>query len=281
MLLDSHHHFDFLTGPPLRAAFLRALCERDVRIVAQTLTPSAFAKLVDDAEGLGVDEGCLPLWSLGLHPWHLGGEAEAERAVGCFAEQVHRTRFIGEIGLDFSPRRLQHSPAPVQRNTLRQLLHHVCEAATSCHPGRPMVLSLHAVRSAGELLDLLDEVDVAGHGIVPVFHRFSGTSQELTRLVRMGGHLSVHPHLLSTKRGRAYVRQVPADRLLLESDLPEGPLTRSASDVAAAARRCADELADVLHGSLRMLSQLRQCDMAHELAQTQARLYGPLEPPRS
>lgn len=278
MLLDSHHHFDFLTGQHLRGTFLRELSERDVRIVAQTLTPWAFAELVDSADGLGVNEGSLPLWSLGLHPWHLGGEAEAERAVGCFAEQLHRTRFIGEIGLDFSPRRVERSPAPVQLAALRQLLHHVREAATNCPPSQPMVLSLHAVRSASELLDLLEEAGVAEQGIVPVFHRFSGTSQELTRLVRMGGHLSVHPQLLSTKRGRAYVTQVPADRLLVESDLPEGNVTaprhsESATAPEQTAVQCAVELADVLHKSLASLSELRRCDMAVELARTQARLY--------
>lgn len=29
--------------------------------------------------------------------------------------------------------------------------------------------------------------------------------------------------MLESKRGRAYIRQVPADRLILETDLPEQP----------------------------------------------------------
>lgn len=267
MLLDSHHHTDFLPGAS-RAAFASRAAARDVRVVAQTLTPSSFVGLVEHGWAPGVPE---PLWSLGLHPWQLASDEFTDAELAVFAEALGRTRFIGEVGLDFGPRRQAHSPAERQVRALRQVLSLVDAAATSIT--EPHVVSLHAVRSTTQVLDLLSEVGGCGTRLVPVLHRFQGTSQELTRLVELGGCLSVHPSLLGTKKGRAYVQQVPADRLLLESDLPEAPVVPG-DDVEALAAHAADELARSLRSTSVALTQLRGDGFTAELERTQRRLYG-------
>lgn len=272
MLLDTHHHFDFLP-PAARPGFLRAVHERGVQVVAQTLLPSSFVTLVDGEGSSDGDDA--PLWSLGLHPWVVTDDAQADRELAIFREALPMTRFIGEIGLDFSPRRLETAPAAVQLRVLRGLLDEVCRAANQIEHDRPFVLSLHAVRAVDELLDLLDELDVTGHGVVPICHQFQGTSDQLTRLVRLGGFLSIGPRMLASKRGRAYLRQVPAERLLLESDLPASPVAPG-TDPAAIATQHTDELATLLHTTVDELSNLRRCDIAATLSRTQATLYGPL-----
>ncbi|MGO4955745.1 TatD family hydrolase [Luteococcus sp. Sow4_B9] len=283
VLLDTHHHFDFLDGVQLRRDFLAALAGHDVRIVAQTLTPSAFKELMAVVPELEAAGASPPLCSLGLHPWQLSSEQFADEQLDLFAREIHRTRFVGEIGLDFSPRRATDCPPAQQRRVLRQILGLVLQAAREGSGDEPYVLSLHAVRSTSDVLDLLTELDAARAAIVPVVHRFSGTSDELTRLVELGGYLSVHPHMLQAKRGRAYVRQVPADRLLLETDLPVEPSHRPPldGDESAAARAAqatgmsaAREVADALASTIETLSQLRRGDMRAVVLQTQARLYG-------
>lgn len=270
-LLDSHHHLDF-QAPGSRGPFLRAVAERDVRVVAQTLLPSAFDDLVRWTGQLD-DQTPGPLLSLGFHPWRAAGPDVVERELRGFATAVTQTRFIGEIGLDHSPRRVAEVPAELQRHVLRELLQHVAGAASQRLDHEPYVLSIHAVRSAGEVLDLLDEVQAPPGRIVPVFHRFSGTSDELTRLVRAGGCISIHPQMLTTRRGRAYARQVPDDRLLLESDLPPGPLGAS-GDEEGTGRTQAKELAATLRQALDALSELRGQDMSGVITETQRRLHG-------
>ena len=44
----------------------------------------------------------------------------------------------------------------------------------------------------------------------------------MNRAVRSGCMFSVNEMMLNTRRGREYVRQLPSDRLLLETDLPPG-----------------------------------------------------------
>jgi Tat protein secretion system quality control protein TatD with DNase activity len=94
------------------------------------------------------------------------------------------------------------------------------------HPLTGRVISIHAVRSAGTVLDVLES-----HGLLtprpdsPVitFHWFSGTSDELVRASDAGCYFSVNERMLATKRGREYARQIPLDCLLLETDAPAEP----------------------------------------------------------
>ena len=270
-LLDTHHHFDFLTGPELRARFLDAIVDAGVRIVAQTLTPSSYLRLIAEPLPPGARA---PRWSVGFHPWRIDGDDHVAHELDCFAQALRTTRFVGEIGLDHVPRRLRDVDASRQRRVLRAVLDEVARAASTARADEPYVLSIHAVRSAGEVVELLAEHAEVGRRIVPVLHRFAGTSDELTALIRLGGCLSVHPAMLATKRGRAYAQQVPADRLLLESDLPTQPITSEPQRARATAQALADELRASLVGTLTALSELRGTDMAGVIAANSDRLYG-------
>ena len=103
-----------------------------------------------------------------------------------------------------------------------QALDRLCDTLVQ-HPLAGRVISIHAVRSAGTVLDVLES-----HGLlIPnpdspaiIFHWFSGTSDELVRARNAGCYYSVNERMLASKRGREYARQIPLDRLLLETDAP-------------------------------------------------------------
>ena len=112
-----------------------------------------------------------------------------------------------------------------------QALNRLCDALVQ-HPLTGRVISIHAVRSAGAVLDVLES-----HGLlIPnpdspaiIFHWFSGTSDELTRARNAGCYFSVNERMLATKRCREYARQIPLDRLLLETDAPAEPNTETST----------------------------------------------------
>ncbi|MDY6051464.1 MAG: TatD family hydrolase [Rothia sp. (in: high G+C Gram-positive bacteria)] len=260
MLLDTHFHYDFL-APPLRPSFNEALRAQGVQLVAQTLKPSAYRELRQVADPAG------PLLSLGFHPWQVADVAQVETELAVFEAEVSSTRLIGEIGLDFLPRRLEASPADLQLEALRRIVGGVLQAAAGQPTEKPYVLSVHAVRATAAVLDLFEELDVPSPPLVPVIHRFGGSSDELTRLIRLGGCISVHPQMLATKRGRAYTRQVPADRLLLETDLPEQPT--DALDI----QQFASDVSGRLHRLVECISAERGEDFAPTLLENQRRLY--------
>lgn len=223
-LLDTHAHWDFLP-PDCRREAIRILDKANLRLVAQTVLPSDFLALIKEKENTTKADHNAKSWpilSLGFHPWWVDTPEKNRRELAYFAEALSETHFIGEVGLDFSEKRLLQASVQEQQAVLRRIFQLVRERAAESDT--PYVFSLHAVRALTPLLDLYEEEKLVLPNVVPIVHRFSGTSDELTRLIRLGGLLSVHPAMLRTKRGCAYVKQISADRLLLETDLPANPM---------------------------------------------------------
>ena len=176
----------------------------------------------------------------GLHPWWLADGRCGTDDVEALCRLVEGgQRWVGEVGVDLSPRRVGADGGAVQLAAFRR----VCEAAArSSDPQAPTVLSIHAVRAAGTVLDVLDQTGCAARCHC-VLHWFSGTPDELRRAVRLGVRVSLGERALSTRRGREHARVAPAWALLAETDLPpepgwEGPAT----DVAASLRRATEAL---------------------------------------
>lgn len=144
---------------------------------------------------------------LGLHPWWVR-EDRLSFQIDAFDQLAVHTPFIGEIGLDYSERFSQYKDAQLA------VFRHIIEGLSS-----GSVVSIHAVRSASDVLQILDEKQVYKHNCC-IMHWFSGSSDELERAIEMGCYFSVNERMLNTKRGRASVRTIPPSRLLLESDWP-------------------------------------------------------------
>jgi Tat protein secretion system quality control protein TatD with DNase activity len=142
------------------------------------------------------------------------------------------TLLIGEIGLDFSPRVLAGSPDVSNASTSHnsdmshiikqaqiETLKHILNAAAPS--GSRKIVSIHCVHAAHELIDLATPAIHRAPQSAFILHRFSGTSDKLVAAIRAGFWFSVGMQTLSTKRGQAYLRQIPTDRLLIETDLPQ------------------------------------------------------------
>ena len=179
---------------------------------------------------------------VGLHPWWIAdsrcGATEAELLCNIVAHE----RFIGEVGLDFSPRFVEST------ETQAAAFAKLCVALA----GNPMtgrVVSIHAVRSADTVLDILESHGLLEAGPdfpVIIFHWFSGTSDEFVRARNEGCFFSINERMLATKRGREYARQVPEGQLLLETDYPPTPGSGcSAKELRNSLERTAEQLADL------------------------------------
>lgn len=203
-LADMHCHLDFSSD---MAALARLAQARGVAAFSNTVTPEGFLAARGALAGFpNVAVG------VGLHPWWLAdGRCGAEQ-VELACDLVRESRFIGEVGLDFAPR--HDGTFETQAIAFERLI------ASCCTQGGDKVVSIHAVRSATAVLDILERHGAARANAC-ILHWFSGTSQDLARARKLGCYFSVNPAMLASKRGRAYVRQIPPERLLLETDLPE------------------------------------------------------------
>ena len=156
---------------------------------------------------------------IGLHPWWLADGRCGNAEINLLCEVAAQERLIGEVGLDFSARFAGSEPLQVQA------FDRLCDALVQ-HPLAGRVISIHAVRSAGTVLDVLGSHELltpSPDSPAIIFHWFSGTSNEFVRARNAGCYFSVNERMLATKRGREYARQIPLDRLLLETDAPAEP----------------------------------------------------------
>lgn len=202
-LADMHCHLDFSSD---MAALAQLAQVHGVAAFSNTVTPEGYLAASEALTGFpNVRVG------VGLHPWWVAdGRCGAEQ-VELACRLIQETRFVGEVGLDFAPRR--EGTFETQLDAFERIVNACC-----AQDGK--VISIHAVRSATAVLDVLERHG-ATHGNACILHWFSGSSQELARARELGCHFSVNPNMLATKRGRAYARQIPPAQLLLETDLPD------------------------------------------------------------
>jgi TatD DNase family protein len=197
--VDFHCHLDLY--PDLAKAI--AQCEADrTATLAVTTTPKAFRqnfKLAGHSQFVRV--------GLGLHP-HLAGERKSELAL--FEALLPETRYVGEIGLDAGPRFFRSMPD--QTEVFTRIL-----AMCAMHGSK--ILSVHSVRTAGKVLDLIEEMLPADRGRV-VLHWFSGSKAEARRAVALGCYFSINQAMLEKPKGQELIQSLPTNRLLTETDGP-------------------------------------------------------------
>ncbi|MBU2501133.1 TatD family hydrolase [bacterium] len=203
-MIDLHCHVDLYPDP--RAIVAEAV-RRECYVLAVTTTPLAW----NGTKQVIAGSPQVPM-GLGLHP-----ELVLERAseIEQFIDLLPAAKFVGEIGLDGSPR--HRESLPLQIDIFRTILEAVARDG-----GR--VMSIHSRGAANETLD---ELERHAGSSTPVLHWFSGTTRELQRAISLGCWFSVGPAMLKGEKGRKLVELIPIDRILTETD---GPFTRSGSE---------------------------------------------------
>lgn len=259
-LIDTHFHFDFIKEDHLRQQLLTEMEQASLELVAQTVLPSEYERLI--TQDIKPDKV-----SLGFHPWWIKNQQQAESELVVFEKWVSQTHLIGEIGLDFSDKRLGVVPQALQISIFKQLIQQVISQSQNSQ--EPYILSIHAVRSVKEVLDIFEACHVMQENIIPIIHWFSGTSDELIRLIKMECYLSINPRMLTTKKGRAYVSQVPRERLLLETDWPSDPI-KLENDL----QTLISALKTTLPQLVEDLSALRDEEMLEVIMENQQQVYG-------
>lgn len=240
MIWDMHVHLDFMRNMREIAAEAEML---GFGMLGMTVSPRDHERVCGTLRDVPNVRLCV-----GLHPWWAAdgrcGADDAELA----AELIRGTRFVGEIGLDASPKHVPEGSLGIQT----EIFETVCSAcAETSDAGSPKILSLHSVKAGGLTLDVLERTGCLA-GCRCIFHWFTGSNEELNRAVRSGCMFSVNEMMLRTRRGREYARQLPAGRLLAETDLPPGrDIIFSAAEIMNSLERVISELSVIRGGDMR------------------------------
>lgn len=121
---------------------------------------------------------------------------------------------MAEVGIDTSPQYARSLPE--QKHVFERVL-----KACSSEGGK--VLSIHAVRSASLVLDMLEEhLDLSAS--TPVFHWFSGSPSEARRAATLGCMFSINDRMLTGSKTEALLKAISEEAMLTETD---GPFTET------------------------------------------------------
>jgi len=234
VLVDSHCHLDFPEfAPELDEVVARAGRAGVAKMVTIGTRLSKFAGVKAVAERFA-DIWC----SVGVHP-HEAANEPGEDVDRLVAEARHpKVVAIGETGLDYF---YDHSPREAQQRSFRA---HIRAAAET---GLPLIV--HA-RDADEDVARLLEEGMQAHPFTGLLHCFSSGPDLARRALALGMSISLSGIVTFKKADalRAIARELPADRVLVETDAPY------LAPVPHRGRRC--EPADVVH-TARAVATLR------------------------
>jgi TatD DNase family protein len=205
-LVDSHCHLDFddFAGD-LDGIVGRAHAAGVGRLVSISTRVQRRAGLLAIAERFP-DVYC----SIGTHPHHAHEELDLTTADLVALTRHPKTVAIGEAGLDYH---YDLSPREAQERGFRN---HIAAARET---GLPLVI--HSREADADMAAILEEE--TGKGAFPaVLHCFTGGRELAQRAVALGLYVSFTGILTFKKSDelRAIAAELPADRILVETDAP-------------------------------------------------------------
>jgi TatD DNase family protein len=187
--VDLHAHVD-PTITPRGLLNLRAV----IFAASRSLTESRLAL---DRQHLDL----LAIWGVGVHPGvetALDGYDPDE-----FRRLIARTAYVGEIGLDAKvPSRLAK-----QNEVLAALLTQL--------QAKPRLTSIHSYGATNEVVEHLEHTPITG----AILHWWLGDRATTKHAVELGAYFSINT---ATLRRSDAIDIIPMDRLLVETDHPDG-----------------------------------------------------------
>lgn len=147
--------------------------------------------------------------AFGIHPWqaHTATSGWQERLASVL--EKHPQASIGECGLD---QWISDPPMEIQRPVF------IGQLRLAREMDRP--LTIHCLKAWGALFDALTEAPPPSRFLM---HSFGGSIETARRLIPLGAYFSFSGHFLHARKSSVIevFRQLPHDRILLETDAPD------------------------------------------------------------
>jgi TatD DNase family protein len=210
MFVDSHAHIDGAEFDGDREDVIQRAHAAGVSAILNVGTGDPHSGAFERAIELGRSHTSI-YTAIGTHPHDARlYDDRAEEKTKTLIAGGERVVAWGEIGLDFH---YDNSPRDVQVNVFKRQLHAAREL------NLPVII--HTREAESETVDIL-ESDYEGAARRGVFHCFSGSEDLAKRAVEIGFMISFSGIVTFKKADdlRNIARQVPSDRLLIETDCP-------------------------------------------------------------
>lgn len=125
-----------------------------------------------------------------------------------FSYLLGQTKYIGEVGLDFSGKLNQY------RDKQMELFNYICSSISD-----EQILSVHSKKAEREVLEILQKNNVQK----AILHWYTGDLTTLKEFISNGYYFSVNGNMINSSKGKSIISNIPLNRILVESD---GPFTK-------------------------------------------------------
>lgn len=194
--VDVHCHLNFFE----KAGDIALKCEKTkTHTIYVTTLPSQFDESYQYIKGLTY---VYP--SLGFHCLEQNYNLDKEKKI--FLEHVNNTKYIGEIGLDFSKKAVK------SKENQRELFEFVLQNINS----NESILNIHSSSAEDEVLDMLVKYNVKK----AIFHWYSGKITTLKSILDYGYYFSINENMCKSKKGQNIISKIPKNKILVETDAP-------------------------------------------------------------
>lgn len=193
-MIDAHIHIDFYDNP---GKIIREIVNNDISAVFVTHLPELYEK-----QKAIIQKIPQVFLAVGFHPI-LVNEYEFKKEI--FINALGTTKFIGEVGLDFSVARSEKS-----RCKQKSVFEIICENSAG------HILSIHSRLAERDVLEILriNKVENA------IFHWYTGAKDLIPQILDEGYYFSVNPAMLKSNKGKGILKEIPLNRLVIETDVP-------------------------------------------------------------
>jgi len=210
MFVDSHAHIDGEEYDADRDEVVARARDAGVRTILNVGTGDPQSGNLERA--VEVAEKYEAVYAaVGVHPHDARlFDDEAERRIQKLIEQSARVIAFGEIGLDYH---YDHSPREVQRDIFRRQLR-IAQALS-------LPVIIHSREADEDTVSIL-RGELADYQRKGVMHCFGGSMLMMKAMVELGFMISLAGNVTFKKAEnlRDVAREVPLDRLLIETDCP-------------------------------------------------------------
>ena len=200
-LIDTHAHLEEIEN--LTQAINEARSAGIIAIIGVGSDYQSNQKILDLAQAY---KGFIyPM--IGLHPYNLK-DTDIDRNLEFIEAHINEVMGIGEVGLDYHKKVRVGADKDLQQRVLKEIL------KIARRYEKPV--SLHSRYAWRDSLTLVEEVQLKK----VVFHWYAGTSSVLRDIVNEGFFISATPAVEYHGEHRRAVKEIPLERLILETDSP-------------------------------------------------------------
>jgi TatD DNase family protein len=200
MLLDAHTHLDHYDGRTLDVALDQIAAQR-ILTVTVAVDPPTYARTLEIAA-----RSPLILPCFGIHPWQAHRYANDLAAI---EPLIETSALLGEIGLDYV-----WDEDPAHYPAQRAVFAHFLQAASA----QDKIVNLHTKGAEHDVVTLLDRYGLRR----AIVHWYSGPRDAFDALIAQGCYFTFGVETLHSASIQALAQHAPLERLLTETDGPEG-----------------------------------------------------------